>query len=266
MRTSIHINIPEPCHEDWSKMTPEEKGRHCSLCKKTVFDFTNKTDETIVKTFKAEGKVCGRFKTTQLNRELVLSRKEKSSYLSFVASTLFTFLSIGTQNIKAQEQPVSTKINKSLQGNLNCGIVSKTDNEKLIYGTVTSASEGLPLPGVNIIIKRTSKGVQTDFDGEFSIRVNTGDILVFSFISMKSKEYIISKQDNIAINLEEDISVCMEQVIAGYSDVSYYDKCEAKKRRKERRIKRLQIRNGEIERTNIGNFLYGITNIFRSTK
>jgi hypothetical protein len=83
---------------------------------------------------------------------------------------------------------------------------------------------------------------------------------------MKSKEYIISKQDSLAVNLEEDISVCMQQVIVGYTDVNYYDKCEAKKRRKERQSHRQQIRNGDIERTGFGEFLYRITTIFRKTK
>ena len=37
--------IPNPCHEDWNKMTPEDKGRHCSVCDKVVIDFT-KMDST----------------------------------------------------------------------------------------------------------------------------------------------------------------------------------------------------------------------------
>ncbi|WP_425075772.1 carboxypeptidase-like regulatory domain-containing protein [Psychroserpens sp. S379A] len=266
MRTSIQIDIPKPCHEDWTKMTPKEKGRHCASCKKTVYDFTNKTDESIVKTFISDGKVCGRFKVSQLNRELVLNRKKKNNYLSFIASTLFTFLSIGNQDIKAQETPVLTKIDKALQGNLNFGSITKTDKEKLIYGNVTSALDRLPLPGVNIIIKGTSKGVQSDFDGNFSIKVKTGDVLVFSFLGMNEKEIIISNQNTISISLEEDINECLKVVVIGYPSVNYYNKCEAKKRKNQRKLHREQIRNGNIERTNVGKFLYRITNIFRKTK
>lgn len=268
MRTSIKINIPKPCHEDWSKMTPQEKGRHCALCEKTVFDFTNKTDETIVKTFKTEGKVCGRFKTSQLNRKLVLRRKEKNNYLSFVASTLFAFISVGTQDIEAQEQPISTKIDSMLQGNLNCGIVPSANIERSIFGSVISAHDGLPLPGVNVIILDTLKGVQTDFDGNFSIRAKTGDTLTFSFIGMKEKQLVISNQNTVSISLEEDIESieCIEYVVAGYPSVNYYDRCEAKKRRKERKLRRQQIRNGDIERTNVGKLLYRVTNIFRKSE
>nr|WP_321224504.1 hypothetical protein [uncultured Psychroserpens sp.] len=117
MRTSLNINIPEPCHEDWNKMTLQQKGRYCKSCEKTVFDFTSKTDEQIVKTFLNEGRVCGRYKSTQLNRALVLNRKEKNNYLSYVASTLFTFLSFGTQYVEAQGKPKIVNVD-SLQKQL----------------------------------------------------------------------------------------------------------------------------------------------------
>ncbi|MDO5856927.1 hypothetical protein Q2490_06465 [Myroides odoratimimus] len=34
------IEIPEPCHEDWDKMAPQDKGRHCAVCDKVVVDFS----------------------------------------------------------------------------------------------------------------------------------------------------------------------------------------------------------------------------------
>ena len=72
MRKSITVNIPEPCHEDWNKMSPRDKGRHCSKCSKTVVDFTNQSDEQIFKHLKKSNNTCGRFKTNQLKREIVL--------------------------------------------------------------------------------------------------------------------------------------------------------------------------------------------------
>ncbi|AXT51762.1 hypothetical protein D1818_13255 [Aquimarina sp. BL5] len=49
-------------------------------------------------------------------------------------------------------------------------------------GTVTDIVNETPLPGVNVIVKGTSNGVQTDFDGAYSINVSPGDVLVFSYI------------------------------------------------------------------------------------
>lgn len=67
------IHIPEPCHEDWDKMTPNEKGAFCKVCSKTVVDFSQKSDTDIQKFLleNIDKKVCGRFKTTQLENEPV---------------------------------------------------------------------------------------------------------------------------------------------------------------------------------------------------
>ena len=62
------IYIPEPCFEDWDKMTPNEQGAFCKVCSKTVVDFSNKSDEEI-QGFLLENidkKVCGRFLTSQV--------------------------------------------------------------------------------------------------------------------------------------------------------------------------------------------------------
>lgn len=62
------IHIPEPCHEDWDKMTPSEHGAFCKSCAKTVIDFSIKTPEE-VNAFLEENfdkKMCGRFKISQL--------------------------------------------------------------------------------------------------------------------------------------------------------------------------------------------------------
>lgn len=69
---NIIVRVPEPCHEDWNKMTPEKQGRFCSSCSKTVVDFSNKTD-TEISTILLENKdqkMCGHFKASQVNRPL----------------------------------------------------------------------------------------------------------------------------------------------------------------------------------------------------
>jgi hypothetical protein len=64
----MKIYIPEPCHENWGVMTPNEQGRFCGSCQKTVVDFTKFTTQDIQNYFaKHYGqKVCGRFKNKQL--------------------------------------------------------------------------------------------------------------------------------------------------------------------------------------------------------
>ncbi|MEO7283975.1 TonB-dependent receptor [Gelidibacter sp.] len=89
--------------------------------------------------------------------------------------------------------------------------------EKSVTGSVASASDGLPLPGVNVLVKGTSRGVQTDFDGNYTINVRVGETLVFSFVSMKSTAVIVGASNTINVALEEDVASLDEVIILGYS-------------------------------------------------
>ena len=51
MGKKIVLQIQEPCHEDWHKMLPEEKGRFCMACQKKVIDFTGYTDRQVATFF-----------------------------------------------------------------------------------------------------------------------------------------------------------------------------------------------------------------------
>ena len=253
MRTSIIVNIPEPCHEDWNKMTPRDKGRHCAACNKTVIDFTNQTDEEIVKTFKTKGNLCGRFKNQQLNRELVLSRKEKNNYRNWAASGLFAFLAIGIQKSFAQIEPIKTEQVDSLKIPQVKGKPAQSIlNEKIISGTVTAASDGLPLPGVTVLIKGTAKETSTDIDGKYTLKVKNDDTLVFNFVSMKSTEKIVGINSIINIAMADDPNI-LDFIVGGIVDVSYlnypkyreeiYETIENKKRDHERRLEKQNMWN-----------------------
>lgn len=89
--------------------------------------------------------------------------------------------------------------------------------EKTINGIVTAKSDRLPLPGASITIKGTSKGVQTDFDGKFTIKAKLGDQLVFSYIGFKQSVVTISKKENIAVALEDDSPSLEAVVVMGYN-------------------------------------------------
>lgn len=85
--------------------------------------------------------------------------------------------------------------------------------EKEIRGTVTSKADGLPLPGVNVIVEGVSKGVQTNFDGQYSLSVNVGDILHFSYIGMTSETVTVGANATIDVALEEALESLNEVVV-----------------------------------------------------
>lgn len=84
-----------------------------------------------------------------------------------------------------------------------------------ISGTIVDAG-GLPLPGVNIVVKGTSRGAQTDFDGNYSIRAETGETLVFSYIGFSAAEVDVTRSNIISFSMAEDESQLDEVVIVGY--------------------------------------------------
>lgn len=74
--------------------------------------------------------------------------------------------------------------------------------ERTVSGTV-SDNNGLPLPGVSILVKGTETGTQTDFDGKFSIKATPTQVLVISFIGMKTQE-ITASSAKLAVKLMDD--------------------------------------------------------------
>ncbi|MDR5591020.1 vWA domain-containing protein [Christiangramia sp. SM2212] len=83
---------------------------------------------------------------------------------------------------------------------------------KTITGKVID-TDNLSLPGVNVIIKGTSTGTTTDFDGKYSIEAKKGDILVFSFVGMKTKEVKVGEKTVLNVTMETDGSSLDEVVV-----------------------------------------------------
>jgi TonB-linked SusC/RagA family outer membrane protein len=83
-----------------------------------------------------------------------------------------------------------------------------------VLGNVTSSEDGLPLPGVSIILKGTSKGVTTDFDGNYSIEVPTGDaILVFSYLGFQEQEISVDNRSTLNVSMLEDAEALDEVIV-----------------------------------------------------
>ena len=84
--------------------------------------------------------------------------------------------------------------------------------DKTITGTVTDG-DGLPLPGVNIIIEGTSIGTQTDFDGNYSITASEGQVLLFTYIGQKEKRITVSNSNTISVQMQEDAEALEEVIV-----------------------------------------------------
>lgn len=81
---------------------------------------------------------------------------------------------------------------------------------------VVKQSNGTPLPGANVLVKGTNRGSVTDFDGNYTIKASSGDVLVFSYVGFLEQEIVVSDQKQIDVVLQEDISTLEQIVVIGY--------------------------------------------------
>ncbi|WP_165730805.1 TonB-dependent receptor [Polaribacter sp. 20A6] len=94
-------------------------------------------------------------------------------------------------------------------------VVSSDFQQQTVTGIILD-EHGMPLPGVNIIVRGTKRGSQTDFDGNFSLVANTGEVLVISFIGFKTQEIKVGNFKNINITMIEDLTSLDEIVVVGF--------------------------------------------------
>jgi len=93
---------------------------------------------------------------------------------------------------------------------------SQTD---IVKGKVTSSSDEIGLPGVNIIIEGTVQGTTTDLEGNYTLSVNSGDILLFQMVGMQTVRVEVINQSNIDVVMEEERQVLEGVVVNGFREL-----------------------------------------------
>ncbi|MEZ4855605.1 MAG: SusC/RagA family TonB-linked outer membrane protein [Gelidibacter sp.] len=96
-------------------------------------------------------------------------------------------------------------------------------SQTTVKGTITDQANALPLPGVNILIKGTSTGATSDFDGHYTITAKSGDIIVYSYVGFKTQEITYNGQNPLDITLAEDTAQLDEIVLIGYGSTTKQD-------------------------------------------
>jgi len=117
--------------------------------------------------------------------------------------------------------------------------------ERTLTGTVTDAGTGETLPGTSVKIKGTSQGTTTSLDGEYKLEVSANDVLVFSFIGYKKREFEVGARSIIDVQLEEDVTQLGEVVVVGYGQQEEKDVTGVVSTVKEESFNRGQIASPE---------------------
>lgn len=135
-------------------------------------------------------------------------------------------------NIKVEKASIQNVLDKLFSGtNVNYRIVDRqivlspeyAVQQKTISGKVTDFT-GQPLPGVSVVVKETTNGTITNFDGVYSLANVPGDaVLVFSFVGMKAQEISVAGKNSINVIMTEE-TIGIEEVVAiGYGTAKKSD-------------------------------------------
>ncbi len=97
--------------------------------------------------------------------------------------------------------------------------LGQNNQEVTIHGVVRSQEDGTTLPGVNVLLKGTTRGTVTDIDGQYSLNVPaTGGTLVYTFIGFVTVEIPVGNQSEINIDMVGDMQSLQEVVVIGYGE------------------------------------------------
>ncbi|MCB9256354.1 MAG: carboxypeptidase regulatory-like domain-containing protein [Chitinophagales bacterium] len=163
----VKLRIPEPCHEDWNKMTPKDQGSFCSSCAKVVVDFTRMSDRELLSYLeKTKGqKTCGRFSSFQLNRSIAVS-DPKPSYFNSIKKVILGFLfSLSLPSfLKAEHKSSSFFMKQDLS--------EEEETANAVSGRIVDVNQN-PLEGIAIRIYYNGRITEhyslSDAQGSFSI-------------------------------------------------------------------------------------------------
>ncbi len=103
--------------------------------------------------------------------------------------------------MKTLKQTYSTKMFIGFLGIFFLTLVGQAQNQLMISGLVTDSDSGLPITGVNVLVKETQRGTMTDFDGKYTIGASVGEVLVFSYLGFKNLEIVVDEKTNVDLSL-----------------------------------------------------------------
>jgi CarboxypepD_reg-like domain len=209
MKKSLTVSIPKPCTESWSSFTPTDTGGFCGSCNKNVIDFTHASEADILNFFTHKpAHACGRFRTDQLKTYPLTPGSIKPGFTLLRAGVLSLLLLLISKPGSAHTITTQVETEHVEQPRQVIGSTTLLASQVLVKGVVTSAEDGAPIMGVNILVKGTDIGTVTDHEGTFEISVDVkhAHALIFAFIGYKTVEFPVqadTKQISIAMETDD---------------------------------------------------------------
>ena len=190
----IVLAVPQPCSEEWNKMTPTEKGKHCANCNKVITDFTVFSDKELIDFISnAKGTVCGRINSYQLNRPLVDYNSSPSFWQRLFWGSALASTLAACHNDQTQHQQTTVGEPMIMHDGTQ---KQKSADSNFIQGTI--AADDKLLASVKVIIPGANLSTYTDKQGNYKLAVPD------SLIGRKVKIAYIDKMGKF---MEEDFKI-----------------------------------------------------------
>jgi hypothetical protein len=174
MKKAPKINIPKPCDQKWSDMTPNHAGRYCDQCDVTLLDFSKLTDTQIIEKLSETSTVCIRANVTQLRRPLVEFSipNGRTFNLKAVAMGLGLLITAPSFGFDAPSTDTTFNLIELIQNH------SEAENQNATKGkisfTLLNKNNGVPIPDYSLQFLDANLNVvfevKSNNDGEIYLR------------------------------------------------------------------------------------------------
>lgn len=197
------LKIVDPCKQDWNLMSHVEGGKYCTHCAQNVIDFSNMSDQEIIKFLNQSGdNVCGRLRQDQLNRPIIQSaeRVDRPILYKILAGILLLSASkvaFGNGRLFSEKNPFSPEHEPhSTTVALEHMRSNPSDTTKaIIRGRIIDSSTGETLVGATVKLKDSDYGASSDIDGIYEISVPDkflGDTIIIEVSYIRFEKATVS--------------------------------------------------------------------------
>ena len=211
-KSKNYINIKNPCSLEWDSLNNVGCTKFCKVCSMEVVDLTNKSNSEIIDfVMRSKGRVCGRIRKEQIDNVIHSNKMNKHILRVFMVFVLgFATIANANPSLTKEETYIDSRMIKGVQHKETPGnnLVNQ-DSLVTISGKVISAEDKSEIAGVNVMLKGTSTGTQSDKNGWFKLSVypNKSNTLVFSFVGFMTTEVDINSTSNMEINVKMETDV-----------------------------------------------------------
>lgn len=187
-----------------------------------VYLTLNLNDLNVLKAFESIEKATG-FNFVYTNRDI---RNSGNVMIEASQKSLYDILAEISRQSNLHFKQIDGNIHVK-RANRNLPAVEISQFKQItVTGTVVD-NLGIPLPGVTITIEGTTTGIVTDIDGKYSIDVEEGAVLVFSFVGFENLKRVVGSSNVIDVRMVQDISLLEEIVVIGYGTQKEQDRISA---------------------------------------